>query len=372
MKNIFKLSVAAIFVSTATAANAGISIVDNEKGNFSIGGDIELNFNFQDRESNTNDSNEFNQDGRVRMVFSGEKYTRSAYYVGVKAQPLFKSTGDITLDDAYFEFGQKEGWAVKAGRYEAYDMFPVGLDVFLEYSGDTANDLYVDSSPYSYQMKEARGRGSDGQIMYFQNFGNLYLEVGAMLGDRSNLFKDGLDGSYHGKTIDSAKDSFLVRPVVAYQMDDFRIAASVETNLVSDAIVAGGVDISERTGYGLTGNWTKGKWTVNANVAYLDAVDENNLSVGVNALWNNLGLGYIYSMNEYEDKEFTAWAKGDVDVSALYASYAFRDVLEVKDFSILLGTYYTTVNNKLTQQSDSLAFAEEDDFGARVRLTYAF
>ncbi|MFA0195665.1 carbohydrate porin [Vibrio artabrorum] len=372
MKNTLKMSLAAASVMAAMTANAGISIVDNEKGNFFVGGNVELNFNFQDRESNRDGDNEFNQDGRVLIEFAGEKYTSNDHYVGVKAQPLFTTTGDVVLDDAYFEFGKKESWAIKAGRFEAYDMFPVGLDVFLEYSGDTANDLYSDGAAYTYQAKEARGRGSDGQIMYSQTFGNLYVEVGAMLGDRSNLFDGGIEGKYHSEQIDTVKDSFLVRPVVAYQMGDFKVAASVETNLVSDAIVANGVDISDRTGYGLTGNWTSGDWSVNTNVAYMDAVDENNLTAGVNALWKNFGLGYIHAKNEYENKEFSSWAEGDVNVSTWYASYAFRDVLEVQDFSILLGTYYTMVDNKLDQQSDASAFAEEDDFGARVRLFYEF
>lgn len=292
--------------------------------------------------------------------------------MGVKAQPLFESTGEMALDDAYFEFGKKEGWAIKAGRFETYDMFPVGLDVFLEYSGDTANDLYSDGSAYTYQMKEARGRGSDGQIMYSQTFGNLYLEVGSMLGDRSNLFSEGLDGSYHGQAIESSKDSFLIRPVIAYQMGDFNLAASVETNLVSNAVVANGVDISDRTGYGLTGNWTNGDVSINTNIAYMDAVDESNLSTGINALWGGLGVGYIYATNEYENKEFTNWAEGDVNVSTWYASYEFTDVLEVQDFSVLLGTYYASVSNKLDSQVNPDAFAEEDDFGARVRLYYAF
>lgn len=364
MKNTFKLSLAAVLVSSAMAANAGISIVDTEEGNFSVGGNVELNFNYQDRESNENNDAEFNQDGRVLIEFAGEKYTSNGHYVGVKAQPLFESTGNVALDDAYFEFGKKDSWAIKAGRFEAYDMFPVGLDVFLEYSGDTSNELYTGDSAYVYQMKEARGRGSDGQLMYSQSFGNLYVEVGTMIGDRSNLFAD----TYHGVAVDhdASKDSFLVRPVVSYAMGDFTVAASMETNLISDAIVdVQGKDISDRTGYGLTGNWYNGALNLNANFAYLDAVDETNMTAGVNALYTNFGIGYVYGTNEYD----SSWAKGDVNINTAYASYEFENVLEVEDFSVLLGTYYTTVKN---DTDNATAFSEDDDFGARVRLFYEF
>ncbi|WP_261835930.1 carbohydrate porin [Vibrio ishigakensis] len=373
MKNTFKLSLAAILVSSAMTANAGISIVDNEEGNFSIGGNVELNFNYQDREMM--DDSEFNQDGRVLIEFAGEKFTDAGYYVGVKAQPLFESTGNVALDDAYFEFGKQDSWAVRAGRYEAYDMFPVGLDVFLEYSGDTSNELYSDGSAYIYQMKEARGRGADGQIMYYQSFGNLYVELGTMLGDRSGLFSDdGMLGqkTYHGESIVSTKDSFLVRPVVAYNMGDFTVAASMETNLVNDtAVTSSGVDVGDRTGYGLTGNWATGDISVNANFAYMDAVDETNMSVGLNALYKNFGLGYIYGMNEYENKEIKGWADGDVNVSTYYASYEFTNVLAVQDFSVLLGAYYSSVDNKLDNPGSAM-FEEHDDYGARIRLFYEF
>ncbi|MDV6250929.1 carbohydrate porin [Vibrio sp. EA2] len=372
MNRTFKLSLGAVCVSFALQANAGVKIIDNELGNFSIAGNVELNFNYRDRESNASGDQEFNQDGRVLIEFAGEKYTDKDYFVGVKAQPLFESTGNVVLDDAYFEFGKKDGWAIKAGRFEGSDMFPVGLDVFLEYSGDTSNDLYTDGWAYTYQLKEARGRGSDGQLMYHQTFGNLYVELGSMMGDRSNLFRDGVDGTYHGNEIDKSKDSFLVRPLIAYDLGQFRIAAAMETNLVSNAVVANGVDISDRTGYGVTGNWSNDGWSVNVNVAYLDAVDETNFSTGVNALWNNVGIGYVYADNEYENKELSGWVDGNVEVSTVYASYAFNDVLDVQDFNILLGSYYTCISNKLTQTQSDEDFKEDDDFGARIRLFYAF
>ncbi|MFB9136920.1 carbohydrate porin [Vibrio olivae] len=372
MNRAHKLFLGSATVLFSLSANAGISIIDNERGNFAIAGNVELNFNYRDRESNVSGDQEFNQDGRVLVEFAGEKYSNHDYFVGVKAQPLFESTGNVVLDDAYFEFGKKDGWAVKAGRFEAADMFPVGLDVFLEYSGDTANDLYTDGWAYTYQMKEARGRGADGQLMYHQTFDNLYIEVGSMMGDRSNLFRDGIDGSYHGHEIDKSKDSFLIRPLIAYSLGQFRFSAAMETNLVSNSVVANGVDISQRTGYGLTGNWSNENWSINVNVAYLDAVDETNFSSGINMVWDNVGIGYVYADNEYNNKELSGWVDGNVEVATIYASYAFRDTLDIKDFSILLGSYYTAISSKLTQSLPNEYFKEDDDYGMRVRLYYAF
>ncbi|MGF1777110.1 carbohydrate porin [Vibrio nomapromontoriensis] len=379
MKNTFKLSLAAILVSTAMGANAGISIVDNETGNFSIGGDVEFDFNFQDRDSQT--AKEFDQTGRILLEFAGERYTQNGHVLQVNVQPLMESSGNVALDDAWFAFGAQEGWNLRMGRFEAFDMFPVGQDTFLEYSGDTANDLVQDGSAYVYQMKEGRGRGSSGQLMYSQSFDNLYVEVASMIGERDVLF--GTTGNvgqrqYHGKDVKSTKDAVLLRPVVGYQMGGFGIAASMEANLVKDAVVVDGVngevDISDRKGYGLTANYSTTDWNLIANFAYMDAVDENNMSVGVNALYKGFGLGFIHAANEYENKEVsTSYASGDVNVNTWYASYEFADVLTVDDFSIYLGAYYTTVDDKTdTTQTVSTNFAEDDDKGVRVRFKYFF
>ncbi|MBY6195615.1 carbohydrate porin [Vibrio hangzhouensis] len=374
MKNTFKLSLAAVLVSSAMAANAGISIVDNEQGNFSIGGDVEFDFNFQDRDSQT--ANEFDQTGRILLEFSGERYTENGHVFQVNVQPLMGSDGNVNLDDAWFAFGAQDGWNLRMGRFEAFDMFPVGQDTFLEYSGDTANDLVVEGSAYVYQMKEGRGRGSSGQLMYSQSFNNLYLELASMIGERDVLFAG---DTYHGKPIETTKDALLLRPVVGYQAGNFGIAASMEANLVKDAVTVRGnngelVDISDRMGYGVTANYTTADWNLIANFAYMDAVDENNMSVGVNALYKGFGLGYIHAANEYENKVVsTNYASGDVNVNTWYASYEFADVLSVDDFSIYLGAYYTTVDNK-TDASQTLAtnFAEDDDKGVRVRFKYFF
>ncbi len=127
MKNTFKLSLAAVLISSAMAANAGISIVDNEQGNFSIGGDVEFDFNFQNRDSNENvlgeTNSEFDQTGRILVAFYGERYTESGHVFQFNAQPLMKSDGQVGLDDAWFGFGAKDGWNLRMGRFEAFDMF---------------------------------------------------------------------------------------------------------------------------------------------------------------------------------------------------------------------------------------------------------
>jgi hypothetical protein len=385
MKNTFKLSLAAVLVSTAMGANAGINIVDNETGNFSIGGDVEFDFNFENIENHKRDangsvipgssetSNEFNQTGRILLEFSGERYTESGHVFQVNVQPLMGSDGQVNLDDAWFAFGAQDGWNLRMGRFEAFDMFPVGQDTFLEYSGDTANDLYMDGAAYVYQMKEGRGRGSDGQLMYSQNFGNVYLEVSSMIGDRSVLFGQNAfngDVTYHGEKVVNNKDSVLLRPVVAYQAGNFGIAASMEANLVKDAVITeNGVDISDRKGYGVTANYSTADWNLIANFAYMDAVDEDNMTVGVNALYKGFGLGYIHAANEYENKKITTYAEGKAKVDTVYASYEFADVLEVDDFSIYLGAYHTKVDDQTVTKD---VFEENADTGVRVRFKYFF
>ncbi|KHT62309.1 porin [Photobacterium gaetbulicola] len=376
---LFKLSLAALAVATSFTATAGISIVDNEQGSFSIGGDVEFDFNYQDNDKadqlNRGKDSNYNQTGRVLIEFAGERKTESGHYLAIKAQPLMDSNGDVNLDDAYFSFGQQGGWDLRMGRFEAYDMFPVGQDTFLEYSGDTANDLYRDGAGYVYQMKEARGRAtSAGQLMYSQSFDNLYVELASVIGERADLFGTNTSDekvTYHGREVESNKDAIVLRPVVAYQMGDFRIAGAIEANLVKDAVIdSEGNDVSDRIGYGLTANYTLNDLSVNANVAYLDALNEKDTSVGLNVLWKGFGIGYVYGVNDFDAK--SGFYDGKVKIDTFYASYEFANVLDVEDFSIYLGAFHTSLNEEGTRLNDGAMFSELDDKGARVRFKYFF
>jgi hypothetical protein len=108
------------------------------------------------------DKERWDINGRILLGFDGLRKGANGKYSGFSVQPLADMTGKMNLDDAVFFFGQENDWKIKIGRFEAYDMFPLNQDTFIEYSGNTANDLYSDGYGYIYMMKEGRGRSSSG------------------------------------------------------------------------------------------------------------------------------------------------------------------------------------------------------------------
>jgi hypothetical protein len=357
MKN-FKLTLAALLVSAATTATAGMGI-ENEMGSINFSGDVEFDIDYRNTDATSKDL-EIQQGGRVLLQFDAMRTTASGYQAEVKVQPLVFMDG-MGVDDAYFAFGKTDNWNLKIGRFEAYDMFPNGQDTFLNHAGDSNNENYTSSGPYMYHMKEARGRHTDGQIQYSQNFGNLYLEVATLLGDRSNFFDlDGADSQ--------TKDSLMVRPVLAYSVGDFTISGSIETDLTGEAMIGGElVDMSDRIGYGMTGNYTRGSNSLNLSAAFMDGYNEENLSLGANVNLSGLGIGYYYTENSYEDGNFADAQVGDLTMHTVYASYEFTDVLNLDGFNIYPGAYYSNI----TDGAD-LFDGAEDDYGFRVRLKYFF
>lgn len=248
--------------------------------------------------------------GRILLGFDGYRRMEDGNFAGFSVQPLADLTGTMFLDDATFFFGNENNWKIKVGRFEAYDMFPLNQDTFVEYSGNTANDLYSDGYGYIYMMKEGRGRSdSGGNFLMSKTIDNWYFEVNTLLEDGSKLF---VDQKYHGVDLENDKNVAYVRPVIAWQGDTFSAAAAMEKNVVNNAYgyydqSGQWVDQSERTGYGLTLTWNGQKndpdngVVFNASTAYLDATDETNFTAGMNGLWRNFELGYIYAHNQIDE-----------------------------------------------------------------------
>lgn len=359
----------------------------NKQGNqLTFSGDVEFNVNASSDNKKGDlvfgnsaggsgshiDRNRYSQTGRVMLEVAGER-SKNDNYASFRIQPLLDTEGTVNLDDAWFAFGQKNGWSARVGRYEAYDLFPTGADTFLGYSGNSSNELYSDGAGYSYQAKEGRGRASKaGQMMVSRQFGPVYFETSTVVGDRTELF--GGPGTYHGVTLDpgSSKSTFIVRPVLAWQFaPNWKVAAGVEHNVLKNSVVDKlGNDIGQRTGYSTTLGYSTDDLQVNFNLAHLDAYKEKDSSIGTNMTWKGLGLGYIYSENDIKSAynssttDPSGWAAatppGKYHMDTFYTSYQFSNVLDIERFNVLLGGFYSRFD----------AHDRDNIYGGRVRFKY--
>ena len=364
-------------------------------GDLKIYGDVEFNM---DAESNhgllamTNanvdhdpTNEQWNINGRILLGFDGTRKLDDGYYAGFSAQPLGDMSGTVNIDDAVFFFGKENDWKVKVGRFEAYDMFPLNQDTFVEHSGNTANDLYDDGSGYIYMMKEGRGRSdAGGNFLVSKQVDNWYFELNTLLEEGTSLYND---DEFHGRKMDQQKNVAYLRPVISWSQDAFSVAAAMESNVVNNAYGytnSNGkfVDQSDRTGYGMTMTWNGLKTdpengiVVNLNTAYLDASNENDFTAGLNALWKRFELGYIYAHNKIDDFEGVVcddgcWInnEGTYDIHTIHASYQFANVMNMQNFNIYLGAYYSILDS----DGDNVNGDDSDNrYGGRVRFKYYF
>lgn len=330
------------------------------------------------------DTDRWDVNGRILIGFDGLRELDNQNYAGFSAQPLADLSGKVNLDDAAFYFGHQNDWRIKIGRYEAYDMFPLGQDTFIEYSGNTANDLYSDGFGYIYMMKEGRGRSSDGGAIELTKYlGDFTFQVNAMIKDGTTLFDD---NTYHGYKLHKDKNVIYLRPVISYQNGFVSAAAAVEHNLINNAYGYNDhngkwLDQSKRTGYGLTTSWnSEGDFNkstdgilVNTSVAYLDAEQEKDFTAGINSIWQGIGLGYIFAANDIKSfnpsykGEGEIHAKGKYKLHTINASYLIPDVMELDNFDIYLGTYWSHLDRDKKQGG-----GDDNRYGARVRFKYFF
>ncbi|QUG75291.1 porin [Erwinia sp. E602] len=375
-------------------AVAGITF-DTPEGSLKLYGDVEFNVDAASRTGQltslrtsagkdwkAGDAERWDVNGRILIGLDGYRLMDNRNFAGFTVQPLADLTGSMNLDDAAFFFGREQDWKFKVGRYEAYDMFPLNQDTLIEYSGNTANNLYNDGYGYIYMMKEGRGRSSSGgAVQLSKQSGPFYFEVNAQASDGTTLFQE---RNYHGNALDNKKNTIYLRPVVAWSYNDLSAAIAMERNVVSNAYGytdSNGQfsDQSKRNGYGATFTWNGQRANpedgvvLNLSTAWLDATGEKDFSAGSNILWHDLELGYIYANNDV--KEFNLanldvnsdgeFILGKYTIHTLHTSYRIRNVMEMNNFDIYLGAYWSKLN--IEQQQD-----DKDRYGARVRFKYHF
>ncbi|EPQ0993341.1 carbohydrate porin, partial [Klebsiella pneumoniae] len=190
--------------TVARAAPASPRLQLNDNGELKFYGDVEFNLDGASRTGSLTsvktsankswapgDKERWDINGRILLGFDGRRNGADGQYAGFSVQPLADMDGKMNLDDAVFFFGQQDDWKIKIGRFEAWDMFPLNQDTFIEYSGNTANDLYSDGYGYIYMMKEGRGRSSSGgNLLFSKTVDNWYFEVNTLVEDGSSLFVD--------------------------------------------------------------------------------------------------------------------------------------------------------------------------------------
>lgn len=380
-----------VFISSASFSSITF---DTEQGELKLYGDVEFNVDgasrtgqvtslktSPDKNWKAGKAERWDVNGRILIGLDGYRSMADKSFAGFTVQPLADLSGGMKLDDAAFFFGQEKDWKVQVGRYEAFDMFPLNQDTFIEYSGNTANDLYEDGYGYIYMMKEARGRGSAGAIQLSKTLGRFYFELNTMANDGTKLFQN---GEYHGNTLEHKKNVIYLRPVIAWNYNDVTAAVAMESNVVNNAYGYTDrngqfQDQSKRNGYGATFTWNGQRANpdngavINVSTAYMDATHEKNFSAGLNGLWRDIQLGYIYARNDV--KEFTLqhmntanpgdFILGKYDLHTVHSSYRFRDVMNMQNFDIYLGAYWSQINADHHN-------GNKDRYGTRVRFKYHF
>lgn len=355
-------------------------------------GDVEFNYDVSKDSSGIFDSGDstknylkddaktyYGMNGRVLVGVAAEQKNGYGDYAGVVVEPLVQTNGTVGVDDAAVYFGHKDQWEIKAGRYESYDLFPLNNDTFVEYSAKGSDGSYNSEGIYAYRMREGRGRTNTGGGALFSGYlnNNWYFETNFLAKSGAELFKD---KDYHGRKIEDKRTALWVRPVLAYTDGPFTFAAGVEANAMPEAF--GYTDSrgqfisqSKRIGYGgtlqvdtLKSNPENGSVT-NVSVAYLDASGENDFSFGVNNLWHNLELGYIYNhnnitnQNQYRGSNYTT---GNYDAHTIHASYRFANVLDMPNFDAYLGAYGSIIAGRVNDKND------DKRAGVRARIKYYF
>ena len=202
--------------------------------------------------------------------------------------------------------------------------------------------------------------------MVNKNLGQWYAELSTQFGDKSGFFTG---DTYHGYAIDKDEvaNTVIVRPVVSWEGGNLEVALGGETNLVSDSVTVNGgaKDIASRNGGGLTATYSMDDFYINGNVAYMDAVDETNTTVGASFGWSQVGFGYLHANNEIENANTGfEYLNGTHKLDTFYAAYKFSDVFGFKNFETYLGAYYSVFNPETGDNTDRL--------GGRVRFKYFF
>jgi hypothetical protein len=365
----FKLGTLAAALLLATGA-ASATTISSPAGELSLNANIEIDNDYVDREGT---EVHYRNGGRVEFNIEagkefGDKYVKGRGTLGLSVG------GSTYTDDAWLEFGKINGLGLRVGNFEALDTYPLGMDIIVDFADDTLtpfDDVYI------YRANELRGRGGAGfgQAMLFTPLGdNVRLELGALLGQNESFINKFALNNYENATgntlVAEDGDAVGLRPGIEYKTDLIRLAAVAEVSLNSGVITefdsegnnVGEVSLSDRVGGGVSGSFYGSGYTLNANVGYLSADEQDSYSAALNAvIADTFGLGYIYAKNDKADTD------NDPDSNTVYAAYALNNMMGIDGLAAKLGLFYS-----LADGIGEGGNKDVENKGARLRFNYAF
>jgi len=300
---------------------------------FTLGGDIEMDVTAKsvDAVGEDNDNDSVLQGGRFKLNAVGEIKNEN-YFVKAVAQPLVPladrdgdGDNEINYDDVYLQMGQGS-WDVQLGRFEGFDLVPVGKDTVAEHAGGV--DVY--------RSDAARGRRAD--VLH----GALHVEAAAT---KFEL------GTMVGKDGDAEFSAF--RPAVIHDAGAVTVRAGAE--MITDET---GAEKVETTGYGISAGFGLGGGELNAGVAQRMQETAGNddpdlLSAAVNYTQGPWGVGYVHSQEDTDN---------DPTLNTFYGAYTMP-LFNSKDASMTIAA---------STSKSEIGEAEEDVNAVRLRFNYAF
>jgi hypothetical protein len=294
--------------------------------------DFDANIEFDNKIENN--ARGASQAGRVE--FNASKKAGSKYFIAGKASFLAHPDGSVGADDLWVQMGGEMA-DIKLGRFEAANLFQTPGDVIVEYAG---------FSPY--QANALRGR--QGGVTVVPNSGAASYGAAVFHAAGTLQLGGGLSFELSGVSSKGTGQVNGLRPVLNYGNGPLHIAAGLETMQYQTG------NMKRETGFGLTGDYDFGGFTLLAN--YATVKSDMGLKRNTFALMGKLGQLTLASVFG-ADKQAVG---GDAKVSTFWAAYAmpFFDVQGA------------TITPAVSFSKGSGANTAKDSSGASLRVNYAF
>lgn len=309
-----------------SVALAGPGLADDHGTSLAFDANVEIDTDAVDRRGQ---DTEYDMGGRLELNVFGE-HRVGEHFVRGRGTALLKKDGEVATDDMWGMVGGHR-WDVQIGRFEAFDLFPLGKDTIVEHAEGAS----------VYQANAARGRASDGGQLaaHFHPSEALSFELASLYGEG-----------------DGTRALSGVRPAVRYAGPGFSVTGGFEHVKYDDEDNGVTETVVDHDGYGVTlGIDLAGAW-LNLNAAYKDDnLGDDVTTLGANVTYGRFGLGYINSREHVSGET-------NPQINSFYAAYTVP----------FFGFENANVTLAATTSQANSAAGSDEVHGARVRFFYAF